>query len=82
MDKWTRSEPKGHPAGLIIEQKQETTWVRISKYHCFCVVYNMQIALNHVKCLVLELTLPLESRKNWSVLIESTLIKPFNLTKH
>lgn len=26
MDKWTRSEPKGHPASLIIEQKQETTW--------------------------------------------------------
>ena len=67
MDKWTRREPKGHTAGLIIEEKQETTWVRISKYHCFILllfIIIMQIALNHVKCLVLELMLPLESKKN------------------
>ena len=77
MDKWTRREPKGHTAGLIIEQKQETTWVRISKCHCFCfcVVYNMQKALNHVKCLVLA-----TRKQKEPVLIESTLIKPFNLT--
>jgi len=30
----------------------------------FIVVYNMQIALIHVKCLVIELTLPRDSKKN------------------
>ena len=26
-NKWTKREPKGPTAGLIIEQKQETMWV-------------------------------------------------------
>ena len=62
MDESKRREPKGHSAGLIVEQKQETTWVRILLF--YFIVYNIQIALIHVKCLVLELTLPLESKKN------------------